>query len=185
MRRTVALGAGQRAPYPAPRDTAATKVGKGNRRTGTRPETLLRSALHRRGLRFRKDLPIRVGDDRLIRPDIVFTRARVAVFVDSCFWHGCPDHQRIPKSNPDYWVPKLKRNVERDREVDDALTAATWVVVRIWEHENAEAVAERIERLVRDPSSRGNPASEETMRFAPTEPERAPRGLLDPGILRP
>lgn len=155
-RRTVALGAGQRVPYPEPRDTAATKVGQGNRRTGTKPETLLRSALHRRGLRFRKDLPIRVGGGRPIRPDIVFTRARVAVFVDGCFWHGCPDHQQIPKSNPDYWVPKLERNIQRDREVDDAFTAANWLVVRVWEHEDAEVAAASIEGVVRDQSSRAD-----------------------------
>lgn len=151
--RTVALGGGLRVPYPSPRDAAATKVGKGNRRTGTKPETLLRSALHRRGLRFRKDFPIRVGPGRPIRPDIVFTRVRVAVFVDGCFWHGCPDHQHMPRSNPEYWVPKLRRNVERDREVDEALTSAGWSVIRAWEHEHVEVVAERVALLVQKRST--------------------------------
>ncbi len=133
--RTVALGGGLRVPYPEPRDAAAAKVGKGNRRTDTKPEVALRSELHRRGLRFRKDHPIRVEGRRSIRPDVVFTRSRVAVFVDGCFWHGCPEHQVVPKSNPDYWIPKLRRNIERDREVDAALEDDGWTVLRFWEHE--------------------------------------------------
>jgi DNA mismatch endonuclease (patch repair protein) len=147
--RTVALGGGLRVPYPEPRDAAATKVGKGNRRAQTKPEILLRSALHRRGLRFRKDYPIRVPGRRSIRPDIVFTRVKVAVFVDGCFWHGCPEHQTIPKSNLDYWIPKLKRNVERDREVDETLSAAGWIAVHVWEHDDVADSAELIDRLVR------------------------------------
>lgn len=156
--RTVALGGGLRVPYPQPRDEAATKVGKGNRRTDTKPEVALRSALHRRGLRFRKDYPIRVESRRPIRPDIVFTRARVAVFVDGCFWHGCPHHQVVPKSNPDYWIPKLRRNVERDRDADAALGAAGWLVVRIWEHEDVVDAAEMVERAVEGKQMAGEAA---------------------------
>jgi DNA mismatch endonuclease (patch repair protein) len=85
---------------------------------------------------------------RRIRPDIVFTRAKVVVFVDGCFWHCCPEHQVIPKANPDYWVPKLRRNVERDRQVDEVLAADGWVVVRVWEHEDVDTAAARIEALV-------------------------------------
>lgn len=139
--RTVALGGGLRVPYPEPRDAAATKVGKGNRRTDTKPEVALRSELHRRGLRFRKDHPIRVEGRRPIRPDVVFTRARVAVFVDGCFWHRCPKHGNDPRSNSSYWGPKLARNVERDREVNTRLAAAGWRVVRIWEHSVGEPSA--------------------------------------------
>ena len=84
-----------------------------------------------------------------VRPDVVFTRRRVAVFVDGCFWHGCSDHQRVPRRNRDYWVPKLRANVERDRRVDAALEAAGWRVVRIWEHDTPDAAAERIAALVR------------------------------------
>jgi DNA mismatch endonuclease (patch repair protein) len=135
--RTVNLGGGRVVPYPEPRDAAATKIGKANRRTDTKPEVRLRSLLHRRGHRFRKDHLVRVGTVR-VRPDVVFTRWKVAVFVDGCFWHGCPDHQSFPKSNRDYWVPKLAANVERDRRVDAALGEAGWVVVRIWEHEDVE-----------------------------------------------
>lgn len=79
---------------------------------------------------------------------MVFTRARVAVYVDGCFWHGCPEHQKLPKSNADYWVPKLASNVDRDRRIDSALYEAGWQVVRIWEHEALEAsVASVLEHL--------------------------------------
>lgn len=143
----MALGGGQRAPYPQPRDQAATRVGKGNRRADTKPEVALRSNLQRRGLRFRKDFPIDTGQ-RKVRPDIVFTRARVAVFVDGCFWHCCPEHQVVPRSNRDYWVPKLRRNVERDRESDALLHSCGWRVVRVWEHEGIEAAADQITAIV-------------------------------------
>jgi DNA mismatch endonuclease (patch repair protein) len=139
-------------PYPTPRDEAATRVGKGNQRVDTKPEVRLRSDLHRRGLRFRKDLLVRVGGVK-VHPDIVFTKARVAVFVDGCFWHGCPEHQVVPKSNRDYWVPKLRRNIERDRAADDALSAEGWTVVRVWEHEGVVAVGRRIDQVVRSSRS--------------------------------
>jgi len=113
------------------------------------PEVRYRSALHRNGLRFRKDFPIRLSQRRPVRPDIVFTRARVAVFIDGCFWHGCADHQRVPRTNRDYWIPKLARNVARDREVDEALTAAGWLVLRIWEHEDPVTSADDIASEVR------------------------------------
>lgn len=147
--RTVALGSGQRVPYPEPQDAAATRVGQGNRRSGTKPEVRLRSALHSEGLRFRKDFPVRPGMYRLVRPDVVFTRARVAVFVDGCFWHGCPKHQHLPRSNPDYWIPKLARNVARDREVDEALSEAGWLVLHVWEHEDPVSGAATVARAVR------------------------------------
>jgi len=105
----------------------------GNKRTDTKPEVALRSALHASGLRFRKDYRLDLASTR-VRPDIVFTRARVAVYVDGCFWHSCPEHATTPKRNADYWAPKLARNVERDRQHDIALREAGWTVVRIWEH---------------------------------------------------
>lgn len=135
-------------PYPQPSGPVATLIGKANRRADTKPEVLVRSALHRRGLRFRKDLPLRVGGLR-VRPDVVFTGQALAVFVDGCFWHGCPRHQRVPRRNPSYWVPKLEGNAQRDRRVDDALRAAGWRVVRVWEHEDADAAASRVESLLR------------------------------------
>jgi DNA mismatch endonuclease (patch repair protein) len=111
---------------------------KSNRRTDTKPEVSLRSALHRLGLRFRKDHRIDVEGVR-VRPDIVFPRARVVVFVDGCFWHRCPQHGQMPRANRGYWEPKLARNVERDRQADVMLGAAGWTVVRVWEHETLEA----------------------------------------------
>ncbi|WP_246136632.1 very short patch repair endonuclease [Leekyejoonella antrihumi] len=111
------------------------------RRTDTRPERALRSALHRAGYRFRKDLLIRTGSGVKARPDIVFTKQRVAVFVDGCFWHGCPEHGGSPRKNVNYWGPKLQRNVERDRAQDASLRADGWTVVRVWEHElESEAI---------------------------------------------
>jgi len=103
----------------------------------------MRSALHARGLRFRKDLPVRLRD-RVVRPDIVFTRQKLAVFVDGCFWHCCPRHGNVPRANADYWKPKLARNVARDRAVDHALTAAGWRSVRVWEHDDPNDAATAI-----------------------------------------
>ena len=92
------------------------------------------------GYRFRKDLRLRV-QERWTRPDIVFTGQRLAVFVDGCFWHCCPDHGRLPTLNEGYWSPKLAGNVERDRRQTAALQADGWRVLRIWEHvDTAEAV---------------------------------------------
>lgn len=149
FRRTVNLGGGVVVPYPEPSDEAASRIGRANRRVGTKPETMLRSALHRRGLRFRKDHLVRAGSVR-VRPDIVFTRWRVAVFVDGCFWHRCPEHFHQPKRNLDYWVPKLEANVARDRRVDEALASDGWAVVRVWEHEDVAAAADRIADAVRE-----------------------------------
>lgn len=127
---------------------------KHNRKTGSAPERRVRSELHSRGRRFRKNLAIRT-DERLIRPDVVFTRARLAVFVDGCFWHCCPKHGTQPESNTGYWGPKLARNVERDREVNDALARAGWIVIRGWEHEPASSLADRIEEAL-DAASSGS-----------------------------
>lgn len=119
----------------------------GNRRRDTGPELALRRTLHARGLRFRVDH--RLAPPLRVRPDVVFTRARVAVFVDGCFWHRCPDHGTSPKAHSDYWTPKLDRNVERDRETDEALAEQGWTVIRVWEHEPPEDAADRIEATVR------------------------------------
>lgn len=133
-----------RLPYPHPTSSEVSERMRRNPRRDTRPEAALRSELHRRGLRFRKDLPIR-APDRVVRADIVFTRARLAVFVDGCFWHACPIHGTEPQANTDYWRPKLARNVARDRAVDQALTEAGWRVLRAWEHEDPAEVAGRVE----------------------------------------
>jgi DNA mismatch endonuclease, patch repair protein len=119
--------------YPFTVDPGRAANMRGNRRTDTKPELALRTALHAMGYRYRKDfrldLPL-----RRVRPDIAFTRRKVAVFIDGCFWHACPDHGGKPKNNEWYWSPKLARNVERDRAADEALERAGWTVVRLWEH---------------------------------------------------
>ncbi|HEX4832250.1 MAG TPA: very short patch repair endonuclease [Trebonia sp.] len=119
--------------YPHPLTPGRSANMRGNRRTDTKPELALRSALHAMGYRYRKDFRIDLPLRR-VRPDIAFTRRKVAVFVDGCFWHACPEHGSKPKNNEWYWSPKLLRNVERDRAADHALTEAGWTVIRLWEH---------------------------------------------------
>lgn len=117
------------------------------RRSDTVPEVALRASLHRLGYRFRKDYPIRI-EGRLIRPDVVFTKRMVVIFVDGCFWHCCPEHGRRPQVNGEYWSPKLDRNVARDREQDEILRSAGWAVLRFWAHESPETSAEAVRRFM-------------------------------------
>lgn len=117
---------------------------KGNRRADTKPEIALRSALHRAGLRFRKDYAIEL-DGRRVRPDIAFPRLKLAVFVDGCFWHLCPNHGRIPGGkNAAYWKTKLEGNRARDHQNTERLQNGGWTVIRIWEHVDIETAAGRI-----------------------------------------
>lgn len=120
-----------------------------NRSRDTKPELAIRSLLFGRGLRYR----VAARPIPAVRrtADIVFTRAKIAVFVDGCFWHCCPAHYRQPATNVDYWQAKARRNVERDRETDALLAAAGWMVVRVWEHEDPAAAAERIAQLLGPP----------------------------------
>lgn len=113
----------------------------------TQPEVLLRRELHRRGLRYRVDAPLPGMPRR--RADVLFARAKVAVFVDGCFWHGCPQHKTAPTNNRAWWAAKLARNIDRDRETDVHLSSLGWRALRVWEHENMEHAATDIERLVR------------------------------------
>jgi DNA mismatch endonuclease (patch repair protein) len=99
--------------------------------------------LHGLGYRFRKDHRLDVPGVR-VRPDIVFLRFRLAVFVDGCFWHCCPEHGTSPRANSYYWRPKLERNVARDERVDRALRDSGWTVLRLWEHEAPEEAVRRI-----------------------------------------
>lgn len=132
--------------YPHPTSPAVTAAMKGNRRTDTRPELALRSALHAQGLRFRKDFLLRTSAGSRVKADIVFTRDRIAIFVDGCFWHGCPEHGNTPKANTAYWGPKLSRNKERDLRVTDELRSDGWAVIRVWEHEPVERAVDLVMR---------------------------------------
>jgi DNA mismatch endonuclease (patch repair protein) len=126
---------------------------RGNRKRDTKPELGLRRALHARGLRYLIDK--RVGAGRSApRPDVLFTRAKVALFLDGCYWHSCPEHGVTPATNVGYWGAKLARNRERDAENTKALENDGWLVVRIWEHEDPEAVADEVEAHVRKRSPR-------------------------------
>ncbi|MCR5976558.1 DNA mismatch endonuclease Vsr [Gordonia jinghuaiqii] len=113
----------------------------------TEPEMLLRRELHRRGLRYRVDAPLPGLPRR--RADILFTRAKLAVFVDGCFWHGCPEHKTAPTNNGAWWAAKLARNIERDRVTDTHLRSHGWTVLRVWEHEDMKQEATDIEEIVR------------------------------------
>lgn len=125
---------------------------KAIRRSNTKPELALRRALHARGYRYRKDFRLDLPARR-VRPDIVFTSRKVAVFIDGCFWHACPEHGLKPKKNEWYWSPKLARNVERDRAADEALHQAGWTVVRLWEHVPIEEAIAMVIAAVGDPRS--------------------------------
>lgn len=135
-------------PAPTASSYVARRTMEANRRSETRPERLLRSALHKRGLRFRKDKRLRAAG-RWVRPDVVFGPVRVAVFVDGCFWHRCPAHATHPQANAAFWQAKFDRNVGRDRADDLALGQAGWTVIRVWEHEDADLAADLIETTVR------------------------------------
>jgi DNA mismatch endonuclease, patch repair protein len=119
---------------------------QGNRSSGTKPEAAVGSALHRRGLRYRKHAS--PEPSLRCKADFVFRKARVAVFIDGCFWHGCPEHGRVPKDPTGYWGVKLRRNFERDRRNDETLASLGWTVLRFWEHEDPERVADTVEDQV-------------------------------------
>lgn len=142
------------APWPsADRETswasspAVRAVMRANKGKNTKPELRLRSAVHALGLRYR------VGARPLpsIRrtADLVFFGAKLAVFLDGCFWHGCPEHHRPAKRNSEFWSAKIEVNRARDRETDRKLAEAGWAVLRVWEHEDPEEAAQRIAVLVR------------------------------------
>lgn len=134
----VGPGIGSATTTPPASSPAALRRMKQQRQRDTRPELELRSVLHRAGLRFRVDYPL-PGLRR--RGDVVFPGRRVAVFVDGCFWHGCPEHATWPKANAEWWRAKIEANVARDRDSDARLTEAGWAVVRVWEHEHSDVAA--------------------------------------------
>lgn len=116
------------------------------RRRDTPCERALRSAVHRLGLRFRVDWQL-PGTRR--RADLAFVRARVAVFVDGCFWHGCPVHGTWPRANASWWRSKIEANIRRDRDTNARFVAANWQVLRFWEHEDVATSALRIRKIVK------------------------------------
>jgi DNA mismatch endonuclease (patch repair protein) len=113
----------------------------------TAPELALRALLHARGLRYRVDVaPLGRGRRRA---DVVFPKRKVAVFIDGCFWHGCPVHATWPKHNATFWREKIESNRRRDRDTNEQLRAAGWTVIRAWEHEPPSEIADRVEAVVR------------------------------------
>jgi DNA mismatch endonuclease (patch repair protein) len=117
------------------------------RRRDTTPELAVRKLLHAAGLRFRVDYAIRTRE-RAVRVDIAFLPAKLAVFIDGCFWHGCPNHGTLPARNRDYWEPKLARNTERDAHQVELLAAEGWNVLRFWTHESPERIHDSIVRAL-------------------------------------
>lgn len=95
----------------------------------TKPEILLRKALWKKGLRFRLKYKL------FGKPDIIFPGKRIAVFIDGCFWHGCPEHHVKPKTNKKFWNEKIKKNIKRDKVVTERLNKEGWIVIRFWEHQ--------------------------------------------------
>ena len=121
---------------------------RGNRGRDTRPELALRSAVHALGLRYRVN--VRPVPGLRCTADLVFTRAKVSVFLDGCFWHGCPTHGTWPKTNSDWWREKIEANRSRDRDTDRKLRVAGWKVLRFWEHVDPAAAATRVVRMLRE-----------------------------------
>jgi DNA mismatch endonuclease (patch repair protein) len=127
---------------PEPLDDVVRRRMQNQKRRDTKLEVEIRRRLHVLGYRFRVDF--RLEPALRVRGDIVFTRRKVVVFVDGCFWHGCPTHATEPKNNADWWREKLAANVARDRRNRAALTALGWRVVPIWEHTGADDAVQRI-----------------------------------------
>lgn len=124
-------------------------------RRDTAPEVAVRKLLHASGYRYR--LNVRVPDMPRRTVDIVFSKAKVAVFLDGCFWHGCPLHATSPKSNAEWWREKLDKNMARDTETTEHMRNLGWTVLRFWEHETPAEIADQVAAAViasRDDDSR-------------------------------
>jgi len=120
-----------------------SKVMSSIRSENTKPEIALRKALWAKGLRYR----VFYGKEKI---DIAFPSKKIAIFVDGCFWHGCPQHSHLPKSNQAYWEPKLERNKQRDFKTNLQLEAQGWIVMRFWEHDlkNLSTIIDEIEKAI-------------------------------------
>lgn len=129
---------------------------RSNKGRDTRPELELRRAVHALGLRYRVSTRPLPGVRRTA--DIVFPRVKIAVFLDGCFWHGCPNHHTVAKTNARFWADKVEQTRRRDRETDELLSQAGWTVLRVWEHEHAEESALRIAAAYRTVRKRSGSA---------------------------
>ena len=132
---------------PTPSSPEVSRRMAATRGWDNRAERVIRSALHRRGLRFRIQCRLIPGSRRTV--DIALSRARLAIFVDGCFWHDCPDHGSRPKSNAEWWRRKMRENVARDRDTNQRLQDLGWQVIRVWEHEDPEEATDRIVAVYR------------------------------------
>ena len=130
-----------------PSSQAASKRMAATGQRDTLPELELRRRLHKMGFRYRVDLP--VLDKPRRRADLAFIKARVAVFVDGCFWHGCREHGSWPKSNAQFWREKIEANRRRDIDTNQRMESQGWTVIRIWEHECPGEAALKVARVVR------------------------------------
>ena len=137
---------------PKSRSIAVRNVMRANRGVDTGPEIRLRSLVHKAGLRYAID--VRPEPDINRRADIVFRAAKVAVFVNGCFWHGCPKHYSAPKSNKRYWSAKVRRNRERDAETRVLLKRRGWRVLVFWEHQPVQPCSERVVSIVSERKKR-------------------------------
>jgi DNA mismatch endonuclease (patch repair protein) len=146
LSKTKAAG-NKRIAKPAPSSDAALHRMKAAKPRDTAPEKALRSKLHKKGLRYQVDVkPVR---DLNRKADILFRSAKVAVFVDGCFWHGCPIHGTQAKANAEFWKNKIKQNQKRDADTTKQLKIAGWRIIRIWEHENSIKASEKIYNIIR------------------------------------
>lgn len=137
-------------PHPGSSSPAlSTRMSRAKRRD-TAPELLLRRELHRRGRRFRVVVKVPGNNRRTI--DIAFPRQKLAVFVDGCFWHGCPEHGTAPTANAQWWQQKLSANMARDRDTDRLLGEAGWSILRAWEHESPVEAADRVIKALEKPT---------------------------------
>lgn len=129
---------------PKPSSPEVSRRFRRTRQTGTSAEMAIRRELHRRGFRYRVGYKVSSKPRRVA--DIVFTRYRLAIFIDGCFWHGCPTHGTWPKNNAAFWRDKIEANRQRDYDTNRRLAVAGWHVLRVWEHEAPVEAADRIER---------------------------------------
>ena len=137
----------------APSESVRSRMSR-QRRKNTAPEVEVRRELHARGVRFRTD--VKLERDLRTRADIAWRRLKLAIFIDGCFWHGCPEHATRPAANAEWWAVKLDGNIARDRRTDAILADRGWTVLRFWEHQAPADVADAIVAVLRGLRNEGN-----------------------------